>query len=123
MKYCYLNLHPLGKTEPDCVYRAITLATQDDYEIIDEKLFYTSKLYECDKLCVCCYKHLLDDYYKFRRIKGCKGMTIEEFANLYNYGTYIIRVSGHLTCVINNILYDIWNCKDEEIDIVWQVEK
>lgn len=38
MKYCYLNLHPLGKTEPDCVYRAITLATQDDYEIIDEKI-------------------------------------------------------------------------------------
>ena len=50
-------------------------------------------------------------------------MTIEEFANLYNYGTYIIRTNGHLTCVINNVLYDIWNCKDEEIDIVWQVEK
>ena len=121
MRYCYLNLNPLGNTEPDCVYRAITLATQDNYTKIDQKLFYTSKLYECDKLCVCCYKHLLDDYYKFKRVKHCKGLTVEEFAELYPKGTFIIRVSGHLTCIVDNVLYDIWDCRNEIVDIVWQI--
>lgn len=121
MKFKYLNLHPLRRTEPDCVYRAITLATQEDYTKIDEKLYYTSKLYECPKLCVCCYKHLLDDYYKFRRIKGCQGMTVEEFADCHPSGTFIIRVDGHLTCVVDNTLYDIWDCRKEIVDIVWEI--
>lgn len=123
MRFCYLNLNPELKTESDCVYRAITLATQDDYEVIDCKLYYTSKLYDCPQLCVCCYKHLLDDYYKFKRIKHCKGMTIEEFANENPYGTFIIRVEGHLTCVIDNTLYDIWDCRNEIVDIIWQVRE
>ena len=123
MRYKYLNLNPDKKTEPDCVFRAITLATEDDYNKIDEKLYYTSRLYDCTKLCVCCYKHLLDDYYKFERLKGFKGYTIEEFSTMNPYGTYIIRVDGHLTCVIDETLYDIWDCRDEIVDIVWQVKK
>lgn len=78
-------------------------------------------MFDCPKLCLCCYKHLLDYVYQLDRIEEVQGMTIEEFANLYNKGTYIVRVEGHCTCVINGIIYDIWDCRDQIIDVVWVV--
>lgn len=122
MDYRYLNLNPLNITESDCVTRAISLGTQEDYKVIKHKLYAISLLYNCEKLCVCCYQHLLDKYYGFERVNNCKGLTIKEFASCYPVGTYIIRVKGHLTCLINNILYDIWDCRNEIVDIVWKVE-
>lgn len=47
---------------------------------------------------------------------------IEKFLNLNPVGIFIIRVNGHLTCAIDGTLYDIWDCRNEIIDIVWKVE-
>lgn len=122
MDYQLLNLNPLGIKEEDCVCRAISLATEKDYEDIKYKLYLIAELYECETLCVCCYKHLLDNVFKLTRIHGCRGMSIKEFGNLYPKGTYIIRVEGHLTCAIDCTIYDIWDCRDEIIDIVWKID-
>ena len=122
MRYEFLNVQPLGRKEEDCVCRAISLALNEDYYKIQEKLKLVSQLYECEELCVCCDKFLLDDVYDLKRIEHCHGMTIEEFLTQYNKGIYIIRVEGHLTCGIDGILYDIWDCKNEIIDFVWVLE-
>lgn len=78
---------------------------------------------ECDKLCVCCYKFLLDEVYSLERIEEYAGLTIEEFSRHKPKGTYLIRVDNHLTTMIDSVVYDIWDCRGEIVRIVWKVEK
>lgn len=121
MAFVFLNLNPLGKIEQDCVCRAISLALQEDYEVVEHKLYLIAELYDCEKLCVCCYKHLLDNVYNLMRIESYKGLTIEEFTKMEPKGTFIVRSDGHLTCVLNGEIYDTWDCYGCIIDIVWEV--
>ena len=120
-RYKFLNVNPLNKKELDCVCRAISLALNEDYYIIEDKLKLVGKLFECEALCMCCYRFLLDNVYDLQRIEDYKGVTINEFINSFSKGIYIIRVEGHLTCVIDSVCYDIWDCTNEIVDIVWKV--
>ena len=121
-RYQFLNVNPLGEIEEDCVCRSISLALDEDYYKIQEKLYLVAKLFECEYLCVCCYKYLLDEVYDLKRIEEVKGMTVEEFANYFPIGIFIVRVEGHLTCVIDNHIMDIWDCRDKIVDLVWEVK-
>lgn len=123
MHYQFLNLQPLGKIEEDCVCRAISCALNENYYKIQDKLHLIADLFECEELCVCCYKYLLDTVYNFKRYESFQGYTIEEFIDMNPQGTYIIRVDGHLTCCCDGNLYDTWDCRNEIVDIVWQVTK
>lgn len=119
IRYRMLNLNPLNEIENDCVCRAISLGLAEDYYKIQEKIKLIGQLFECDSLCVCCYQHLLDNVYGLERVKGFKGMTVNQFAS-YNYrGAYLVRVDGHLTCVIDGKIYDTWDCGNEIVDIIW----
>jgi hypothetical protein len=122
MRYKFLNVNPLGEKELDCVARAITLALNKDYyEVIDE-LKTVAKLFNCEELCVCCYKFLLDNVYGLERIEEVQGMTIYDFCHIFRKGVFLVRIKGHLTCVIDSYCYDTWDCTQEIIDIVWQVK-
>lgn len=120
-RYKFLNINPLNKKEEDCVCRAISLALNKDYYEVLEDLELIGKLFECESLCVCCYKFLLDNVYDLKRIEETKGMTIDEFCEIFSEGIYLVRIEGHLTCIIDGICYDIWNCTNEKIDIVWEI--
>lgn len=123
MRFQFYNLNPLNKLEQDCVCRAITLATNEDYDVILNKLQLVGDLFDCDKLCVDCYKFLLDNVYNFDRIESYHGHTINEFLKHHSRGVYIIRIDRHLTCAIDGKIYDTWDCSDEIIDIIWTKEK
>lgn len=119
--YRFHNVNPSGKKEEDCVCRAISLATNQDYYKIEHQLNLIGDLFECEELCVCCYNHLLDSVYHYQRVKYVKGMTIKEFARTHPKGIFLIRIEGHLTCMIDGVIHDIWNCTNEVIDKVWYV--
>ena len=119
--YIYLNQNPDGDRENDCVTRAISLASGISYPKIRRKLFHVSKLYDCEKLCVCCYRHLLDDVFKYKRM-GSYDMTVQEFADTYPVGTYLVRMGGHISTIINNNIYDIFDCRREVVTDAWRVE-
>lgn len=121
-KYVYYNINPRGIKEEDCVTRAISFATGLDYNVVAEKLTLIAKLMNCDRLCVCCYRHLLDDIFKFRRV-NCDSMTVNCFANKHPYGTYLVRMNGHISCIKNGKVYDIFDCRDIELTDAWQVNK
>ena len=122
MDYHYTNVNPLNEIESDCVCRAISLALNEDYYKVQEKLELSSKLNECEALCVCCYEFLLTNYYKLQRYEFDRPMTIREFSKHNPYGIYLVRIQGHLTCIIDNVLHDIWDCRDELVDIIWKVD-
>ena len=118
----YLNLNPLDLEESDCVTRAIALASGYSYAEVQDKLYYISQLLECERLCVCCYQHLLSDVFKYDKVY-CQGMTVAEFAELHPDGIYLIRMDGHLSVLVNGKIHDIWDCSNEILTDVWSVTR
>ena len=119
-RFVYFNKNPDGERESDCVTRAISLATGIQYAEIRKKLFHTSKLYGCPRLTLCCYSHLLDDVLKLERVSG-EGMSVGEFADAHPYGTYLVRMGGHISTIVDNCIYDIWDCRREWVTDAWRV--
>lgn len=120
MYYKFENLNPINSIEFDCVCRAITNATKLDYYDVERKLKEVASLFDCEYLCVCCYKFLLDYVFGFTRIEEYQGKTIKEFLDKHPYGTFLIRVDGHLTYARDSVCYDTWDCTDCIVDIVWK---
>ena len=120
MSFKYYNNNPLSKEEQDCVTRAIALASGYSYAEIQDKLYYTSQLLECEALCICCYHHLIDYVFNYTRLP-CKGYTVGEIVSKYDKCTLLIRIDGHLTCAIDGTLFDLWDASDKKADIVWVV--
>lgn len=120
-KYKFLNLNPLGDLEEDCVCRAISLALNEDYCTIKNKLCLVGDLFECEQLCVCCYKFLLDEVYGLERLEEYSGLTISEFSERFPEGVFLIRIDNHLTCMVDGTIFDIWDCTSKEIRLIWKV--
>ena len=118
--YKYYNINPLDLEESDCVTRAISLASGYSYAEIQDKLYYISQLLDCERLCVCCYQHLLSDVFKYDKVY-CYNMTVSEFAELHPKGIYLIRMDGHLSTLVDGIVWDIWDCSNEILTDVWSV--
>lgn len=119
--YKFYNANPLGEFEQDCVCRAISTATQIPYNIINNKLQLISNLFECDKLCVCCYHHLLEKVFGFSP-KLANGKSVKEVAKSYPNNILLIRINGHLTMSNCGVVYDIWDCTQEKADLFWIVK-
>ena len=119
-KFVYLNVNDDKVKRNDCVTRAITLASELPYAEIRKKLRYTAKLFNCTKLCPTCYGFLIQQVLGGVP-KNCEGITVGEFADLHPNGTYLIRIQGHLTCIINNTIYDIWDCRKRFCDLAWEI--
>lgn len=109
-QYVYYNRNPNGDKQNDCVTRAISLATDIEYPEIRKKLFHTARLLNCSKLCVMCYKFLIEDVLKCKRV-NCDGMYPADFADLNPKGTYLLRMNGHIVCLIDNCIYDIFDSR------------
>lgn len=119
-RFIYYNANPDKETISDCVLRAISLATELPYPTIRRKLYHSAKLFDCSSLNVDCYCHLLEDVFQFPRV-NCEGFTVEEFADTYPYGVYLVRMDSHISTVWNNDVVDIWDCRDCEITHAWKV--
>ena len=107
-------------TRNDCVTRAISLASGLPYSTTRRKLRYTARLLDCEKLCVSCYEWLIREVLGGTPV-NCEGMTVGEFADLHPNGTYLIRISGHLLCIQDNCVYDIWDNRDRVCDRAWKM--
>lgn len=118
-KFVYHNINPYRIEEEDCVCRAISLALNIDYNAIKNLLEMSADLNECDTLCICCYHHLLEDVFDLPVYYCNFNETVEDIASKYTHNRLIIRIDGHLTCAINGIIYDLWDCTKKNVDCFW----
>lgn len=118
----YHNVNPQNEVEQDCVTRAISLASGLSYKVVGNLLELVADKNNCDKLCVCCYHHLLEDIldYRVKYVKDNK--TVEKIAKEYPNNVLIVRIDGHLTCCMYGVCFDIWDCTQEEVDCFWIVQ-
>ena len=107
-------------TRNDCVTRAISLASGLPYSTVRRKLRYTARLLDCEKLCVSCYEWLIREVLGGTPV-NCEGMTINDFAELHPYGTYLIRIQGHLLAIKDNCVYDLWDNRNRFCDLAWKM--
>lgn len=119
--YQFYNRNPYDARISDCVTRAISTATGLSYDATSSLLIRIAEIYECDKLCVCCYKHLLSHFLGYKKY-NCKSNTlVKDVIEDFSDSTVIIRIEGHLTCAKNGVLLDTWDCWEREVDCFWIV--
>lgn len=120
--YKYYNRNPDLLHKKDCVCRAISTATNLSYDAVENLLKLTASEYDCEKLCVCCYEHLLSHILRYHCIYCEFNKTVEDVAAEYPRNALIIRVKEHLTSSINGVVLDIWDCTGELVDCYWIVQ-
>ena len=118
--FVYYNRNYDKISRNDCVTRAISLASDLEYSTIRKKLRYTARLLGCEKLCVSCYEFLIREVLGGVP-KNCEGMTVNDFAYLHPKGTYLLRMDGHICTLVDNTLYDIFDCRNHRITNAWQM--
>ncbi len=118
--FVYYNVNPKGEKTGDCVVRAISLALNENYTDIERKLLNISIENRCDMLNKNCYGILLDEY-NFPKYKVF-GKKVYEIAEDFKDKKLIMRLKSHLCCVIEGIIYDLWDTSNEYVDIFWVIE-
>lgn len=118
-KFRYYNLNPNEEHRNDCVTRAISLASGMPYEETRKKLRCVATLFDCSRLCQNCYKHLIENVLYYKPL-NCDGMTVEEFADLHPCGIYLVRMNQHISTVIDNCVYDIFDCRKHLLTNAWE---
>ena len=119
--YKYHNRNPEGARINDCVSRAISEATGLSYDATNRLLTTVADVYECEKLCVCCYKHLLSHFLGYKKYICKSDVSVSDVIRDFSDCIVIIRIEGHLTCAKNGVLLDTWDCSDREVDCFWIV--
>lgn len=119
--FVYYNANPYRIEEEDCVVRAIKAGLGLPYNTVEKLLTLSAEHNQCDKLCVCCYHFLLEDVFDLN-VRFCKDYeTVADIAKMYPNNKCIIRIDGHLSCSINGVVYDLWDCSQRLVDCYWIV--
>ena len=118
----YHNRNPDDSRINDCVSRAISEATGLSYKTTNRLLSKTAEIYQCDKLCVCCYKHLLSHFLGYTKYVCKPNTLVSDVLKDFNNCTIIVRIDGHLTCAKNGVLLDTWDCLNRNVDCFWIVD-
>lgn len=121
MKFQHYNPNPTERNVGDCTVRALSKALGQDWE----------KTY----VGLCLEGFLLGDmpssnavwgtYLRrngYRRNLAPDDITVSEFSDSNPNGTYILALSGHVVCVVDNVLYDSWDSGNEIVLYFWQKE-
>lgn len=112
----YYNANPLGRRVSDCTVRALSLATRtswdDAYEMLSK--FAQRRAIMPDDVTY------IDEFLEtaYEKICGCKNkikITVGEFVEDHPHGTYLITMSGHITCCIDGCIYDTFDPSDRYV--------
>lgn len=114
MRFKHYNPNPAGRNVSDCAVRAVAKALDISWE--EAFIFLCVQgLLNSDMPHA---NHVWGDFLKnrgFQRGLVPDGITVREFADERPQGTYILALSGHVVCVLDNVLYDTWDSGNEVV--------
>lgn len=124
MSYIKFNNHPKGLNTSDCVVRAISKAFDNDYletrrELNRAKRELGFQNYKDTKFL---YKHL-EDYERIilKALRGEPRIKGYDFTEMYPKGTYILKMAGHISVMIDGVIYDTWDCRYRTVYTAWKI--
>ena len=123
MPYVYYNPNPNGKNVGDCVIRAISKATNMDWESVYTGICVTG-YFMCDMPSANCVWGAYLRYNGFVRDvvpNECpECYSVADFAREHPQGTYILALTGHVVCVKDGDWYDSWDSGDKIPMYYWE---
>lgn len=116
--YKFYNANSKGNFVNDCTVRAICVAEHKSW---DETYKELSEIAQKEGILlddVNFIENYLDKKYK----RTCHySKTVGEFLEEHSKGTYLITMDGHITVVVDGVLYDTFDCRDRYMWCCWQV--
>ena len=114
----YYNANARGNSVNDCVVRAISVAEGKSWDETYEKL---SDIAQHEGILLDDVK-FVENYLDKRYKRACHySKTVGEFMEENLTGIYLITMPGHITVVIDGILYDTFDCRNREMWCAWKV--
>lgn len=116
--YKFYNANARGKFHNDCTVRAISLAEGKTWDETYEELSDIAQRNGIILDDVNFIEPLLD--YRYERV--CyRDKYVGDFVEQNPEGTYLITMKGHITCAINGVIYDTFDCRDRVMWCAWEV--
>lgn len=115
----FYNPHPQQKIVGDCVKRAFTKATGRTYQEVSKDLNAIKRAQGASAYNVntvwleYANKTLGAKKISFPAQKGESRMTGVRFCEDYPKGVYILNMAKHLSCCVDGVIYDTWDCSDK----------
>ena len=115
LKFVMKNVNPKGKKTCDCVIRAITEASNEDYYKVYQDLYEISLKTGYMVNEKRCEEKLLEKYgfikqKQPRKDDGTKYLVRELDKLVEKDDVVVVSIAHHLTCVKNHTIYDLWDC-------------
>lgn len=114
--WVYANPNPCRTEEPDCVVRAISIATGHSWYEVHRELCFLSR----EKCTMPSVNWLWELYLKqhgfekFLLPDSCPScLTVRRFCDRYTDGVYVIGTGTHAVAVIDGDYLDAWDSGDE----------
>ena len=112
----YTNLNPKGKSVGDCTIRAIGIATDNGWmETYLDLCLFGLLMADMPSANAVTTSYLKSKGFRRRTIPDdCPDFyTIEDFCKDHQKGTFVIGTGSHLTTVIDSVLWDSWDSRNE----------
>lgn len=114
--WIHANPNPCRSEEPDCVVRAIAIATEQTWDKVHSDLCRLSHQF-CTMPSVNWLWELYlnrNEFEKFLLPESCPNcISVAMFTKYFPEGTYVIGTGTHAVAVINGNYYDTWDSGDE----------
>lgn len=118
----FYNANPLGRRVNDCTVRAISRATGRSWdETYQELSGFAQELAVMPDNVFYIDAYLSEHFEKVFACKNNNSITVGDFVERNPYGTYLITMSGHITCSEDGVIYDTFNPSDRFIWGVYRV--
>ena len=118
MSYSFYNANARGNFVNDCTIRAISLAEGKTWDETYRELSLIAQRNGIILDDVNFIDPLLDSRYE----RVCpEQQYVGEFAEEHPKGTFLITMKGHITCCIDGIIYDTFDCRDRVVWCAWEV--
>lgn len=118
--YKFYNANVKGNFVNDCVIRAISVAEGKSWDQTYEELSDIAQKEGILLDDVDFVENYLDKRYKrVPHYAKIVGELLDEFPK----GIYLVTMKGHITVIMDGILYDTFDCQERRIWCVWKVQR
>lgn len=116
--YKYYNNNPYNRHIDDCTIRALSLLTDKSWNEVYDELSDLAN----DKGLMFDSVVFVEDYLDKRYPRECHySKTIGEFAKEFPYGKYAVTTNGHITAIIDGIIYDTFDPSKRIMRCAWEI--
>ena len=117
--YKYYNANNYGNHIEDCVIRSLSVLTNKPWRVVYDELSDLAG----DMGLMFDDVEFVEDYLDNRYDRECHySKKVGEFAREYPIGKYAVTMDGHITAIIDGIIYDTFDPSNRIMRCAWRIK-